>query len=450
MAAGTVTVPSTELLSRLQFCDDVMLPKPELMLLKPGPRLVNVWSYSDFIHKIMDKYKELNPDLDYEIKSYSNMNEYHTFAVTLMASGGPDMPDIYEVNSEFVLRYTKGEAAKHALPYRELGIDVDRRLMEAEIAQYIVDVGTRPSDNEIVALSYKSTGGACIYRRSIAKDIWGTDDPQVIRNKIGPGWDQFFSAAEQLRAKGYSLVSGDGDIWRMVEGGSPTGWIVDGKLSIDPAREKFLDYAKLLRDKDWSNGTTEWHEEWFHDMADRADRKVFCYFGPAWLINVVIDPNSSAESDPNTTTYGDWAICEPLAGFAQEGSWVLANKGTKNRKAVADMLEWITLDTTDTGLQYLWANGFTYKDFVLPKDTVASAAVMRRSDGRLDILGGQDMFDVFIPVTGSVSARNWSMHDVAISTYWRKCVNEYVEGKITRSEAIEQFKKQIVDNGLLN
>ena len=87
------------------------------------------------------------------------------------------------------------------LPYKDLGIDVDKLLKEAEIAPYTVDIGTNP-DGELVGLGYQATGGAFIYRRSIAKDVWGTDDPAVIKDKIGPGWDKFFEAAAELKAKG--------------------------------------------------------------------------------------------------------------------------------------------------------------------------------------------------------------------------------------------------------
>ena len=43
------------------------------------------------------------------------------------------------------------------------------------------------SDGKIVALGYQATGGAFIYRRSIAKDVWGSDDPATVKAKIGGG-----------------------------------------------------------------------------------------------------------------------------------------------------------------------------------------------------------------------------------------------------------------------
>ena len=46
-----------------------------------------------------------------------------------------------------------------------------------------------------------------------------------------------------------------------------------------------------------------------------------------------------------------------LVGFFWGGSWVLANKDTKVPKAVGEIIEWITLDASENGLQYYWANG---------------------------------------------------------------------------------------------
>ena len=104
-----------------------------------------------------------------------------------------------------------------AATYGEVGLDVEKKIKEAEIAPYTVQMGTRPSDGQVVALGYQATGGAFIYNRSVARDTWGTDDPSYIKAMIGGGsgnWDQFWNAAETLKAKGYAIISGDGDIWR--------------------------------------------------------------------------------------------------------------------------------------------------------------------------------------------------------------------------------------------
>ena len=412
----------------------------------PNVKVLNLWSFTDEVPKMLNKYKELHPDFPYEIKTTiiaTTDGAYQPALDQALAAGGDKAPDIYCAESAFVLKYTQGDASKYAAAYKDLGIDVDKLLKEADIAQYTVDIGTNP-DGKLVGLGYQATGGAFIYRRSIAKDVWGTDDPAVIKDKIGPGWDKFFAAAADLKAKGYAIVSGDGDIWHAVENSSPKGWIVDNKLYIDPLREQFLDLSKKLKDNGYHNDTQDWTDAWYADMKDAGKQKVFGFFGPAWLINYVMAGNSGGKK-VGEGTYGDWAVCEPTVGFFWGGTWVLANKDTKIPAAVGDIIKWITLDSSDTGLQYFWANG-TLNGPDGTKDTVASNTVMKKSDGKLDFLGGQNMFDVFVPATKYATGKNKTQYDETINTYWRDQVRQYTAGQKSREQAIKDFKQQVADN----
>jgi hypothetical protein len=405
-----------------------------------GPKVINVWSFTDEVPKMLDKYKELHPDFDYEIKVTiiaTTDGAYQPAIDQALVSGGADAPDLFTAESAFVLKYTQGDMSDYAASYKSLGIDVAKKIKEADIAKYTVDIGTNPK-GELVGLGYQATGGAYIYRRSIAKDVWGTDDPAVIKNKIGPGWDKFFEAAAALKAKGYGIVSGDGDVWHAVENGSKKGWIVNGELYIDPAREAFFDISKKLKDNGYHNDTQDWTDAWFADMKDAGPKKVLGYFGPAWLINYVMAGNAGP-------TYGDWAICEPPVGFFWGGTWVIANKNSKVKSALKDIIEWITLDSSKTGLQYMWANG-TFNPDNPTKDAVASGTVMSESDGTLDFLGGQNMFDVFVPAGAFATGTNKTQYDETINRYFRDQVREYTQGNKSRAQAIADFKQMVADN----
>ncbi len=412
----------------------------------PERKVINLWSFTDEVPKMLEKYKELNPDFDYEINTTiiaTTDGAYQPALDQALASGGKDAPDIYCAESAFVLKYTQGDAAHFAAPYKSLGIDVDKKFKEADIAPYTVEIGSN-SKGELVGLGYQATGGAFMYRRSIAKDVWGTDDPAVIKTKVGPGWEKFFQAAEDLRKKNYAIISGDGDIWHAIEGSSPKGWIVDGKLYIDKTREDFLDIAKTMVDKGYHNDTRDWTDAWFADMKDAGVKKVFGFFGPAWLINYVMAGNSGG-TKPGEGTYGDWAVCEPPVGFFWGGTWVIANNNSPVKDAVGKIIEWITLDSSDTGLQYYWANG-TLNGPGGTKDTVASGTVMKKSDGTLAFLGGQNMFDVFVPAGAFATEKNKTQYDETINIYWRDQVRSYSAGNKSRAAALADFKKQVADN----
>lgn len=403
---------------------------------------INLWSFTDEIPNMTTKYLEVHPEANVEFKTTiiaTTDGAYQPALDQALAAGGKDAPDIYAAEAAFVLKYTQGDASDYAANYADLGLD-DQKVKDAGIAQYSVDIGSK--DGQLKALGYQATGGAFIYRRSIAKDVFGTDDPATVKSEVGPGWDKFYEAAAKLKAKGYGIVSGDGDIWHAIENSSEKGWIVDGKLHIDPKREEFLDLSKKLKDNGYHNDTQDWTEAWYADMSGSGAQPIFGFFGPAWLINYVM--NGQVKD-----TDGDWAVTEPPTGFFWGGTWLLAHKDvTKDeakKQAVADFINWVTLDSSETGLQYFWANG-TMKDGEQgTKDSVASSVVMSNSNGEVPLLGGQNMFDVFVPANANASGKNLTQYDETINRLWRDQVREYTAGNKSRDDAIATFKQQVKD-----
>lgn len=413
-----------------------------------GKTVLNVWSFTDEVPNMIEKYMELNPEFaaKYDINTTiiaTTDGAYQPALDQALASGGSDAPDIYCAEAAFVLKYTQGDASQYAAPFKDMGIDVDAAIQTADVAQYTVDIGTN-GNGDVVGLGYQATGGAFIYRRSIAQEVFGTDDPDEIASIVGPGWEKFYEAAAALKEKGYGIVSGDGDIWHAVENSSDAGWVVDGKLNIDPKREAFLDLSMQLKENGYSNDTQDWQDAWFADMKGEGAQPIFGFFGPAWLINYTLAPNCGGEA-VGEGTYGDWAVCEPPIGFFWGGTWVLGSASSANKEAVGEILNWITLDSTENGLQYFWANG-TMNGEGGTKDAVASGTVMGMSDGSLDFLGGQNMFDVFIPANQFANGKNLTQYDETINIYWRDQVRQYTSGEKTREEAISAFKQQVADN----
>gem|GEM_PF-87854 len=417
---------------------------------------ITVLTFTNETEKILNKYCELNPEFaeKYEIDCTvieSNYSGYNDAVDGLLKSG--ETPILYTADAAFVLRYTSGSMSSYAATYEDLGIDVEKKIKSAEIAQYSVDLGSR--DGDVVALGYQSNGGAFIFNRSVAKDVFGTDDPDEIAAAIGPSWEKFFLAAEKCKQKGYAILSGESDLWHAVEGSSDKGWIVNDKLYIDPKREKYLDYAKSLYDNEYTNNTKDWTPEWNKDMRQEGPKKVLGFFGPAWLINSLIKAECGRVVDEKTGeelkkgTYGDWGVCQSPVGFFWGGTWLMANKAVlkdeKVKEGVRELIEFITLDTSDNGLQYLWANGKLLDDDGT-KDCVASNVVMKRSNGEMEILGGQDAFPVFVEAAQYAKGDNVSEFDAQINDLWWNAVTDYMVGNLTRTQAIESFKSSVKNN----
>lgn len=409
----------------------------------PSVDELNIWCYNEDIQNIINQYIELHPDMTVKInvKNYGNVDEaYSVFLARKLASGETDLPDIFFIQNSYLPQYTKGDLVQYAATYQELGIDVDAQVTNAGIARYLLESGSN-EEGELVGLPYESTCGAFVYRRSIAKDIWGTDEPTVIQENIGPGWEKFYHTAETLEAKGFSIVSGERDIWKSLENSAAQGWIVKGKLFIDPLREAFLDHSKKLADNGYSNKTQSWTREWYDDMRGAGTRPVFGFFAPAWMINYVMVNNADG-TKPGEGVYGDWAVCVPPVGFYWGGITVIGNKNTKLKASCGDIIEWMTFDSTDTGLQHFLANG-QIKGFEGIKTPVTSQIVMQNSDGTLDYLGGQNMYGVLSQAANFVNGSNGSPYDEWLNAFWCDQVSAYANGTKTREQAIADFRKDV-------
>ena len=71
---------------------------------------------------------------------------------------------------------------------------------------------------------------------------------------------------------------------------------------------------------------------------------------------------------------------------------------------------------------------------------------MAKSNGELDFLGGQNMFDVFIPANQFANGKNLTQYDETINTAWRDQVRAYAAGEKDRDAAIADFKQTVADN----
>ena len=116
-------------------------------------RELKVWAFTTEVPGMVTKYMELNPDFaaQYEMKESVIATTDGAYQPALDAALAGDEVDMYAAEAAFILKYSQGEAAKYAAPYADLGIDVDAKVKEADIAQYTVDIGTNP-DGKIVGL----------------------------------------------------------------------------------------------------------------------------------------------------------------------------------------------------------------------------------------------------------------------------------------------------------
>lgn len=405
-------------------------------------RVIRIMTINDEIESLLKPFLQNNPDFGYQIE-YTVVPSYDDSFLTRLDSvyGTSESPDLLVSPDEFSLDLIKGSRQRYCLPVEELGIDVQD--LSSKVAPYTIDTGTN-TEGKLVGLTYRTTTGAFIYRRSIAQAVFGTDDPKKIEKIIGGGtgkWDDFLNAAEKLQENDYTIVSSLEDVWRPYSFNAKTGWLKDGKFYLDPVYRKFLSFAKILEENGYVGNSCQWQDSWFDDMRRKNyGAECFGFFGPAWFLNYVIAPNTRGISwydnyDSTSSTYGDWAICEPPVNFF----WgittvqVMATLDDSKKEAVKAILEYLAVDESKNGVQQ-GINGSTLEEI---PDTVPLKSVMRKNKANIECLDGQDMNEIFAKTNEKARGLHITQYDFDFNSSWLSAVRDYLnygdEDKIVRS-----------------
>ncbi len=411
----------------------------------PGVTRINVYSTDRDLDRIIKLYADKHWDFDYTVNFYTDASLYSSVDIVSMASealnsGDGSKLDMYCLPAAYGPQYIKGEYSNFACTYKELGIDVDAALRKAEIPQCLIEDGSNP-DGELIALPYLAETTLFMYRRSVAKEVFGTDDPDRIAAIIGAGtqkWDKFIEAAKKLRKSGYYIVPGFRDLEYLLDS-SPA--FITGPVEsfeADPEWVKFMDVSKYLLDNDYIKYTKPWFDEWRDDLNGKND-KVFGFVTYTDVFQFM-----GIEE-----TAGDWAVCiPPFNTRIPYGTGILVSKNSPNKDLLGPLVEWITLDSSDSGYQYSLANGesgFVYND---AKMSVSSGAVMKKVDGSRSILGGQNINPlVYDALKGSKGLHRYIYNELNIYGGWIDKIQALIDGETDRDTAIADYVSQIRESG---
>ena len=152
-------------------------------------------------------------------------------------------------------------------------------------------------------------------------------------------------------------------------------------------------------------------------------------------------------------SYGDWAVCLPPTGAFWGGVWYFVTKESlknpQKKQVIADIIEYLTLNTTNEGWMYKYASGIRWEFQIGYTEgqkylySVASDIVMQNADGTFDYCKGQDIHKVYAQADKMVDGTKMTAYDNTINSFWQEQVREYAEGHKTKDEAIKTLKEKV-------
>ncbi len=292
--------------------------------------------------------------------------------------------------------------------------------------QYTVQAAS-DADGVIKGVSFQCCPSALIYRRSIAKDVLGTDDPAEVQAALDT-WEKFEAVAADAKAKGYYMTASFAETYRPFSNNCTSAWVDENnELQFDDQilawiaqTEKFVENGYTLA----NSGI------WDQPKNDQmfASGKTMCFFGPAWYFNFCM----GNAQDPENGCSGDWAICEGPAAHFWGGTWLMAPVGTDNPTLVADIMNaFINNEEICTAL--------IENEAQFTNNQAVNAKFASDPNYGSAFLGSQNGVAVFSAMTGNIVWQNHTIYDQACNEGLQNKMQEYFQGLVDKDTALNNF-----------
>ncbi len=344
-----------------------------------------------------------------------------------------DKVDIFLVEADFAKQYV--QVPGKAISLQALG------LTEQELSEQFPYTRMVAMDADGIqrGISWQACPGAMVYRRDIARKVFGTDDPRAVQQAVS-SWGQFDAAAARMAAAGFRMVAGFEDTFRVFMNNMQGPWVNErGEIVMDPAVKSWVEQTRRYTELRYNHRCKLWDKEWSRSV--RGD--VFCYFGPAWLIDYSLAPFSLEQEEKDgglrergNGTFGEWAVCRGPQSYFWGGTWICAAEGTDNPELVADIMRVMCCDPMNAKAMAHGVNEFV-------NNRSAMRELAENEHFGVPFLGGQNYYRTLYDSAEQISMQNTTPYDWAIVEALQSTYRRYYRGEISEAEAHTQFIESV-------
>ena len=340
-------------------------------------------------------------------------------------ASGDNLVDMFLSETDYVVKYTDKDIDV-AIPLTDLGIDPASDLSEQYEYTKVV-----ASDSDGVQRGSTWQGCPCllVYRRDIAQDVFGTDDPDDIAALVSD-WGKMKDVAAQLKDKDYYTFASYADTFRSYGNSISAPWVtVDGSdvvLTVDPRIMEWISDSKEWLDAGYFDKTIkgQWNDDWNKSMSSKS--KVFAFMFPAWGIDFVLTPNWDGDA-------GSWGVTTGPQAFNWGGSFIHGCTGTDNPEHVKEIILALTgnADNMETITR-------EYTEFTNNR-TVMNKFAEDESFGT-EFLGGENPFKYFGPAAEGIEMTTLSPYDQGCVELIQQTFGDYLQDQISFDQAKSNFE----------
>jgi hypothetical protein len=409
-------------------------------------KVINIWSWNEeFKTRVTDFYPEVKEtSKDGTVTTLKDGTEIH-WTINPNQDGvyqdkldealqkqndvdADEKVDLFLAETDYLIKYVDKDVDV-AIPLSELGIDPDTDL--ADQYQYTRDAAS-DVDGVQRATSWQACPGVFIYRRSIAKEVFGTDEPEKIHELVAD-WDKYNEAAKKLKDAGYFMNSSVIDTERVYTNNTKGPWVEPGSttVNVDENVLRWIEDSKKNLDAGYIHTTdSQWADTWNKDQGKNA--KVFAFFGPAWFVDFTLAPNYGEKSEP------DWGICEPPQAYNWGGSFMVGCSGTDNKEHIKDIMMALTANK-DIMVDIAKETG----DFT---NTVKGMEGLAKDKSFASkFLCGQNPYTIYVPAAKNIVMDKLSPYDQGCVEALGNSFVDYFNGKIDLDKAKANWETAVME-----
>lgn len=334
------------------------------------PVTLTYWGWdSNYYQPLIDAYMESHPNVKIEATA-TEWGDMLTKAQQALASGS-ELPTIIPMDITLIGNWKKMGITENLLDY---GLDTSKynpALIEAATDE----------EGKVIGLFENVCPAGIAYKRDLAKEYFGTDDPEEL--------SEMFSSYDAYVEKGKEIAEkSDGEVFLFHSGQAVAEWlyfasditnVTDDTINMTEKMTDVMGKLVELRDAgavdSYQNGTAEAN-------ATYADDKHIFYPCPDWALTYYIESN-----DPEGS--GNWGLIKAPEGYSHGGTAMgISSSATEEQKEAAyDFITW-AISSEEGATVAKDKAGYITQD-----TTIATDEFCKRSDE--EFFGGQDISSLY-------------------------------------------------------
>ena len=174
-------------------------------------KVLNLWTWNDefwgflgkyYADETIDEYTLKKGDVTIKRTTYPSDGGAYQDALDAALlnqadAAADDKVDLFLAEADYIIKYTISDAT---MDVKSIGVTDF-----SNTYKYTVEAAS-DANGVVKGVSFQCCPSALIYRRSIAQDVLGTDDPAEVQAALDT-WEKFDAVAATAKEKGYTMLA---------------------------------------------------------------------------------------------------------------------------------------------------------------------------------------------------------------------------------------------------